>query len=326
MPVIHFVYAGDPHSDVISAPTCITRNMYNFLLKKCAEIPDLSFQYYDWNDKRVIDSAPDDILIGHPNYDPDTIVQRSFRESTFKAKFTIHPIHTRMVECNMPFDHLTRVANAFFGICGPYWYDTILDTPFAHWKPKMVRLDLAVDTDQFPPLKQSFRVDVDRRFLYIGNSTKHKNLGYLAQIMQAMPERQLHWYGGSNDHPLARLPNVHVTGHVKLDAEMGSKICSETDMMINVSSSDANPTTLLETAAWGLPVACTAGSGYYNGWPFYEIPENDVQTAVATLRSLITLPESALIRSSKDNIQLVRDNYTWDNFCYGIWNILADYL
>lgn len=326
MTTIHFVYAGDPNGDSINSPYCITRNVYHFFAQKCRELPNLSLTYHNWTDGGQIQSGPDDIIIGHPNYDINTIIQRSFRDSKCRAKFTIHPIHTRMVEDNMPFDNLTKAADKFFGICGPYWYDTMQDTPFAHWKEKMVRLDMAVDQNHFPYLKKRINQVQERRFLYIGSDTKHKNLGYLRQIMEKLPERELYWFGGYSEHPLAKLPNVRVTGSVILNAEMGQGICNACDMMINVSSSDANPTTLLETSAWGLPVACTAGSGYYGGEQFYEIPENNVDAAVNVLRNLISMPEDILDKRRMANINLIDDRHTWPIFCNKIWDVIKEYL
>jgi len=326
MTTIHFVYAGDPNGGAISSPYCITQNVYHFFAQKCREIPGLELAYYNWTDQRVVQSKPDDIIIGHPNYDPNTIIQRSFRESPCKAKFTIHPIHTRMVEDNMPFDHLTRAADRFFGICGPYWYDTMQNTPFAHWKEKMTRLDMAVNTHHFPFLKTQINPVPERRFLYIGSDTKHKNLGYLREIMQRLPGCQLYWFGGHSGHPLAQLPNVRVTGNVVLNSEMGKHICNATDMMINVSSSDANPTTLLETAAWGLPVACTPGSGYYGGSPFFEIPEGNADAAANILKHLINTPSEQLDIQRMANLEKIKTHYTWDNFCNSIWSVLEKYL
>lgn len=326
MPKIHFVYAGDPGIGEIRSPYCITKNVYNFLKNKCIENPDWGLTYHDWCHVGRIDSGPDDIIIGHPNYPPDTIIQQSFRSSPCRAKFTIHPIHTKIVESNMPFDHLIREADGFFGICGPYWYDTMQDTPFAHWKPKMTRLDMAVDTNHFPFSKEQMNPVSNRKLLYIGSDIVHKNLAYLCQIMEKLPDQELFWYGGHTQHALSRLPNVKVTGNVTLNADLAKHLCNTCDLMVNVSSSDANPTTLLETSAWGLPVACTPSSGYYGGEQFYEIPENNPIAAANVIRNIINMPSEELDKRRMANFELIRSHYTWDNFCNKIWDVLKLHL
>lgn len=325
MPSIHFVYAGDPAGGEIRSPYCITTNVHRFLKQKCDEI-GWGLKYYNWTNIGPVDSAPDDIIIGHPNYGSNTVIQASFRESPCKAKFTMHPIHTRMLEDNMPFAPLVAQANGFFGICGPFWYDTMQDTAFADWKPKMTRLDMAVDPAHFPFLKHQINPVSERRLLYIGSDTKHKNLAYLREIMSRLPARQLYWFGGHSQHPLAQLPNVEVTGNVVLAGETAQGICNATDLMINVSVSDANPTTLLETAAWGMPVACTAGSGYYNGQPFYSITENNPDQAAQEIRNILGASQEDLDTHRMANVELIKSHYNWANFCGTIWRVLENYL
>ena len=146
---IHFVYAFEPDNKIIQAPYSITRNLYKFL----SGIADV--QCHHWDSKEVPVIAPDDILLGCPRYDRDTVVQQIFRRNIqCAARCLIKPFYHLRVDDNFPFDFIVKQANAFFAICGPYWYDTIDDSPFRRWKDKMVRLDMAVDKNHFPFLRQ----------------------------------------------------------------------------------------------------------------------------------------------------------------------------
>lgn len=320
------MYAGDPNGNSIGSPYTITQNVYKFLKQKTTEI-NWGLQYYNWTNGGAIDHGPDDIIIGHPNYDHNTIIQKTFKANRpCRAKFTIHPLHTRDVSANFPFNDLVNQADGMFAICGKYWYDTLEQTQFAHWKPKITRLDMGINTDHYPFMKTVFNEPHLRRLLYIGSETHYKNLSYMTEIMKLIPDVQLYRYGGSSEHPLSHLPNVRTTGNVTLNSEMGRHLCNACDLMINVSISDANPTTLLECSSWGIPVACTPGSGYYGGDPFFEIPESNAVLAAQFIKNLLRGPDDVLYKASIKNRALMQTEYNWEVFCTKIWNKLSQYL
>ncbi len=314
---IHLVYAGDPDDGRIQSPYCITRNLYHYLRTKA------DVAYYRWDDTCDVKVEPDDIFVGHPHYDPNTVVQKFFRSGQkCQLRCTIHPFHTGRPEDNMPFDWISQQADKIFSICGPYWYDTAQDTCFASWKPKMIRLDMAVDSQIFPFLRTNFHDPGKRRLVYLGSSMPQKNLGYMTQIMAAMPDIRLDWYGGDGGHPLARLPNVNTVGWVVLDRGLASKIVNECDIMINTSHSDANPTTLLEARAWGIITACTPQSGYYNDPFFTELDLGSLEKSVLAIRNLLNAPTVDLVERAKASRREIETKYTWTNFCQTVWEHL----
>jgi|CXWL01.1.fsa_nt_gi glycosyltransferase involved in cell wall biosynthesis len=312
------VYAGDPDSGIIQSPYCITNALYYYLKNKGVEV-----RYFDWLSTADIDVQPDEIVLGHPAYSQDTVIQKMFRRNQpCIAKCTIHPFHTGRPEDNMPFDGISQQADRIFSICGPFWYDTADQTCFASWKPKMVRLDMAVNSNTFPYLRTQFNPPGRRRLVYIGSSMPQKNLGYMVQLMQQMPDVELHWYGGDGGHPLAKLPNVKTVGWVVLGHDLAAKIVSECDIFINTSHSDANPTTLLEARAFGIITACTKESGYYNDPFFTELYLNDLQRSVSAIRGLLNVPSEALLDRAKASRAEIETKYTWDRFGETVWNEL----
>lgn len=322
MPAAHFVYAGDPNSESIQAPFVITNKLYHFLKTKFETV-----YYYDWcHTGDITPPGPKDIVIAHPNYPDNTAAKKLFASAPCRAKCLIHPLHTKRAEDNLPFDGLARQADRIFSVCGHYWYDTLDQTSFAHWKPKITRLDLAVDPNVYPYVKTSFNDPGQRRLLYIGSSSPNKNLAYLVRIMQALPDVTLHWYGGDGGHALARLPNVKTVGWVTLDAQMAREICKQCDVMVSVSDSDANPTTTLECNSWGLAVACTKESGYYNDPMFTELYLDDFDRTIQVLRNLLTMDSEILKQRSLINREKIESHYTWDRFCNTIWDGLQEWL
>jgi glycosyltransferase involved in cell wall biosynthesis len=314
---IHFVYAFSPHDQQLQSPFCITRNLYHYLVQRADVV------YHTWDSKKTPNLKPDDILLGHPHYDTNTLMQQVFRKNLrCKARCTIHPLHTVRVGDNMPFDFMAKQADKIFSICGPYWYDTIHTTQFSHWKPKIVRLDMAVDGNQFPFLREKFHSPGKRRFVYIGSAMPQKNLGYMTQLVASMPGIQLDWYGGDSNHPLAKLPNVRTFGWITLDRQRAQQIVNDCDIMINTSISDANPTTLLESRAWGLITACTPQSGYYNDPYFTELKLDDIGYSRQALQCLNETPSDVLMKRAKDSRKEIEERYTWENFCDTVWSEL----
>lgn len=315
---IHFVYAFAPDNQELRSPFCITRNLYKYLNERA------DIKYYQWDQKGVADVQPDDVFIGHPHYERDTIVQRTMREKKCKVMCTIHPLHTALPEHNMPFDDLTKKADKVFNICGPYWTDTIDQTCFAHWKPKIIRLDMAVEPNNFPYLRSKFNDPGKRRLVYIGSSMPMKNLGYMVALMKSMPDVGLDWYGGDGNHPLAKLPNVSVVGNVTLNPTMAKKIIDKSDIFINTSNSDANPTTLLEAMAWGLITACTKQSGYWKDPLFTEMYLDNLPKTERAIRDLLTAPSQQLLERADQGRREIETKYTWDRFCSTVWDGLQE--
>lgn len=317
---IVFVYAGDPGNGEIRSPYSITRNLCAFLRTK-AEVA-----YHEWTSSGPISLQPDDVFLGHPNYPEHTVTQWVFRHGNCRAKCLIHPLHTAMVGDNMPFDAMARWADAIFSIMGPYWYDTLESTPFAHWKPKITRLDMAVDGQHFPYLRTRFKEPGQRRLLYVGSSTPHKNLEFMARLISSMPDVQLDWYGGSSDHQLARLPNVRTYGWLDLSRPTAQRLVDECDIFVNTSISDANPTTLLEAAAWGIIPLCTKESGYYsdqrNDHMFGGLYLEDLDKSIQSVRHWLTVDQETLLVRARANRALVESRYNWSVFCDRLWSRL----
>lgn len=316
---ILLVYASHPGSGINTSPHSITNNLYEYLKSK-AEIT-----YMPWDSMQLPKITPDTVLLGHPHYEPSTIVQQIFRKNIpLKAKYSIHPLHTVRIEDNWPFNHIAQKADGIFSICGPYWYDTIESTKFKDWKPKITRLDMAIDCNIWKYHKTKFNPQGQRGIVYVGSSMPQKNLGYLEQIVQKLPEVKFRWYGGSGDHPLSKYPNMQIFGWYHFpNAEIMKDMFEFGDILINVSHSDANPTTLLEFGlAGGMVPICTETSGYWKDESFINIP-HDLGGAIQIIRQWLNKPSDELLAKSLYNRQVCEKNYTWDLFCSKIWNVIS---
>jgi SAM-dependent methyltransferase len=187
----------------------------------------------------------------------------------------------------------------------------------AHWAPKIVHLDLAVDVGDFPPIKRRFGQEGRRRFLYVGHSGWPKNAHYLTEIASLMPDAEFAWIGsGASIRGLQRL------GFQDFRTDEARKLVGDYDFLITVGKADANPATILEAMAWGLIPICTRESGYVGHEGIINIPLNNPAAVVDTLRRYLSLPEADLRRLQNTNWQAIREHFNWDRFVQQVINAI----
>jgi hypothetical protein len=230
----------------------------------------------------------------------------------------------------LPFNHADLVQVAFadsflhhcdlmLAITGNAWFDTVDSSDFAHWRPKMVHVDLAVDRDDFPRVKGPFKPPGQRRFVYVGHTRWYKNTGYLSEIAAAMPEAEISWIGSSD----RGIPGLVALGRKDFSTDEGRSAVAEHDFLLTVGSSDSNPTTILEAAAWGLVPICTRESGY-TGYPgIVNVPLGDAAGAVEVLRRLQHATEHELEEMRAQNDRLLDEHFTWDRFAAQVVDAIA---
>src|SRR3990172_11633780 len=125
-----------------------------------------------------------------------------------------------------------------------------------------------------------------------------------------MPESEISWGGSAKDG----IPGLEPLGRLDFASEHGRAIVAEHDFLLTVGSSDPNPATILEAAAWGLVPVCTRESGYsgYPGIP--NVPLGDVRGALEILRGLQAAPAERLEELRAANDRLLDTHFTWDRF------------
>jgi glycosyltransferase involved in cell wall biosynthesis len=287
------------------APISITKHVYNALRSNFDTV------LYDYKERGIIRGGKDDILIGHPDpSDMRSIWNDSCEHGEFAARVAMFPIHHASAEIGAPVDRYIPRVDAIWGITGPYWYDTWDNSPLAHWKPKITRVDMAIDVRYFPRVKKRFNPTGRRKFLFIGNSSPCKGVHLLSILFGLAKRHQCVWIGG-----LGNFPNLdNRNGFVSFTPDFMAHLAEECDFLITMGVSDANPTTILEAMAWGFPVCCTPQSGYYNMREIEELSTTDMQHNVAVLDRLQQAPEEELRDRADTARSLVETSYTWERF------------
>lgn len=317
-PRLHLVYAGDPENDSSRrAPETISNHLLRYFE---ARYP---VRYADWRATGPLPLGPEDVLLGHPHYNRSTVVQRAFREGRCRAKLLLFPFHHGMPAINLPFDPLVRQCDRVCSITGEYWHRTLGSSPFAHWREKMVPVDMAVDLRHFPQHKRRFAPPGQRTLFYLGSDAPEKGGEQLAALARATGMRLV--CAGQLGRVRRHFRGLPVTfwGGVTLDDETLRRIAAECDFFVNTSVSDANPTTILEMAALGLPVFCTRESGYEREDLVYELKLDDHAHNLAVLNAAQQADEAELLKRTTRAREILARDYTWEKFCQTVGAVVA---
>jgi hypothetical protein len=300
MKTIHLVY---PHGLRISAPDAIGRNLGQ-RLEQCYKVV-----YYNVEDLMTIRPGLGDILVGHAMPSPFTCFRRSLKQPGWRRVILITPYAHGDPGNNAFINSFIQQCDLYLAITGNYWFGSIRNSIYAHWLPKMIHLDLAIERADFPVIKTQFNPPSHRRFVYIGIEKPQKNLGYLNQIARHLPETSIDWIGSGGTYSALRR-----YGPLDFAIMEARAMLQQYDFMITVGSVDANPTTILEGMSWGLIPVCTEQSGY-TGYPgIINVPLNDVAGAVNLLQHLQIVPETQLMEMQKVNWQALDEHFNWDRF------------
>jgi len=302
MTTVHFVY---PHRPRISAPSAIGRKVGERLQARGYDVV-----HYNIDEARVIRPGPDDVLLGHPHEAPWSVFRRSAARSGWRRKLLLMPyVHVDHYHVSLA-DPIIRNCDLLLAITGSTWFETVSTSIAAHWLPKMVHVDLAVDRADFPRVKTAFNPPGQRRFLYIGHTGWYKNTPYLSELARRLPGSEFAWIGSGEPG----IAGLRAYGRRDFATDEARALVAEHDFLLTVGVGDANPTTILEAMAWGLVPVCTLESGYAGRAGIVNVPAHDLDAATAVLRSLIERPESDLLALQAANDHDLDHHFTWDRF------------
>lgn len=299
-PTIHLVY---PHGDQISAPDSIGRELGRRLEH------DYQVQYYDWNSPRTVSPNEGDVLIGHPHPRPNTCFRKSMKAPAWHRVIVLCPFNLDPFQVAF-LDRVVPCVDAYLAITGPHWYERIPGSLFSHWLPKMTRIDMAVERQDYPFVKRRFNRAGHRRFVYIGHSGWQKNTAYLTDLAKCLPEVEISWIG-SGSHEIAGLRSF---GHLDFSTTTAHEIIAGFDFLLTVGLFDSNPTTILEAMSWGLIPVCTPQSGYLESNGLVNILADDLDEAAKTIERLNHLDDHCLKTMQRHNLQQIRHHYNWRRF------------
>lgn len=310
--IIHLVYPVNLKK--ISAPWSLGNNLYNFLINK-----GLKVKIYQWTSYEKIKPNHGDILIGHAHPNPLTCMRRSINDKKWLKKILLQPYN----EDPHQMSYLNNIINNcdfFISITGEYWFNRIENTIFSTWKKKMIRIDMGINQNDFPQIKTNFNQPGKRKFLYIGNDYKFnnfaKNLPYLNKIIASYG----HNYFGIAGNKKVNLAKFH--GWLDFKTNMAKDIIKNYDFYLIVSKNDANPTTILESMAWGLIPICTKECGYYNNNGIINLPLDNLDEALKVLEQHQYISKFELEKKQKYNFEQLKSRFNWEIICQKIYETI----
>lgn len=307
-----------------NSPYSITWNLGHFLCNRAAA-RGYGFEYRNLDAPFVETIGGDDIVIGHTWY-PDGWLNHAL-DSAAKAKFVLQPYSENMVApTERPWiKDLFAKADRLLLVTGPYWYDTMPGSNFAEWYDKTTRLDMAINPALHPHSKKKWGPQGKRRVLAIGTDIPAKGLDLIADFARC-GGFHLGYYGNAPYERFIHVPQFKHYAGAGFTPAVQATITSEYDIFISLARSDANPTTLLETACWGLLPMCNQESGYWPNEPFVELRKDDMLFNLSQMDRLQSLPEYRLKEMADCVRREVVERHTWQRFNETVWAEIAKWL
>ncbi len=307
------------------SPISVTEHLYSGFSSR---MPTL---LYHLSERVRIRFKPDDIFIGHPifPFSPGAVgvtelsINQELKSKVFAIISPLHcNVEVKTHHINKSYldaiDRLIPKIDVFFVITGKYWWNQWDSSPYSHWKEKMIRLDMAIEANNFPMIKKRFNSPGKRGYLYIGRNDPMKGIGLLVKLLSELGDYPLGWIGTGPDIP--GIPRISKTR--PLTPEFMKNIAKCFDFFITTGIADPNPTTILESMAWGFPVICTPQSGYYETPYIRNVFHDNIQRSVDILKELQFANETELTHIAEEARFVVEREYTWEKFFSTIFSKL----
>lgn len=309
--------------EFINSPYSISWNMGRFLRERARE-RGYAFEYRNLDSDADDVIGADDIIIGHLLY-PNGWMVRAL-DSEARLKFILQPYHhfqTAQTEEGWMQAQYAKATHTF-AICGRYWWDTMGQSVYAACKANMTRVDMAVNADIHPYSKTAWGKPGKRGVLVLGNDAWYKGLSEAIELCRVGGYR-MGYCGSAAYERFQHVAQFKHYGGVAFTPDTIAALCREYDFFVTMGSADANPTTLLETAAWGLIGACTETSGYYANYPFIGLKKSLVDN-LEIIDRLQDMSEYELRERSRRLREVVETEYTWVRFMKTVWGKISEHL
>lgn len=295
------------------------------MLRTLAHEAGYAFEYVNLDDTTPRDLKAGDVAIGHLWHTPNTFMRQALASNA--AVILMQPYSHQMVSAGDVAEYVSlfEAADELLFVTGRYWYDTMEQSPFASLKPKVTRLDMAANPDAHPLSKMAWNARGKRSLLSLGGDLPVKGLKHVAELVRVGGYRHQH-IGSINVDVFAHCPQTRIHTGMGFTRPVIARICQEHDFFLTMGESDANPTTLLETACWGLIPLCTAQSGYWPNEPFMSLTLGDLPGNLTTIDALQYADAYTLSQTAARIREQVVSQYTWTRFCNTVREVVGAYL
>jgi hypothetical protein len=327
MPTFWFSYSTIHGIDGIeppNSPYVITWNLGRYLRERVTAL-GYEFRYVNLDDTSDYDIGADDVVLAHA-WHPEGFLTKTL-DKPVKARFLIQPYQHDIVGVNESWwiKRIVDQCDHFFAITGKYWYDTMHEGLYGDWEHKTTRLDMAINPALHPHSKRKWNPQGKRAFLAIGADIPYKGLDMIAELAR-VGGFKVGYYGAAPLERFAHVPQFIHYGGRDFTPDVQAMIANEYDAFISLAYGDANPTTLLETACWGMLPMCNTLSGYWPDDPFLELRKGDMLHNLKMIDYVQEAPEYALRQRAAAIRDRVVCEHGWDTFVETVWSEVAKWL
>ena len=327
MPTFYFSYSTIHGIDGIeppNSPYVITWNLGRYLRERVTAL-GYEFRYVNLDDTSNYDIGADDVVLAHA-WHPEGFLTNAWKKPT-RAKFLIQPYQHDIVGRNEAWwmqDIIKKADHCFF-VVGPYWWDTMADGLYNEWRDKYTPLKMAINPALHPLSKTKWNPPGKRKFLAIGADIPYKGLSMIAELAR-VGGFSLTYYGNAPHERFAHVPQMIHNGGRDFTPDVQAMIANQCDAFISLAIGDSCPTTLLETACWGMLPMCNNESGYWPDDPFLELRKGDMLHNLKMIDYVQEAPEYVLRQRAAAIRERIVCEHTWPIFCETVWAKVSEWL
>ena len=296
-----------------------------FLRQKAKE-RGWEFEYVNLDNMTPRTIGKEDICIYHAWFDEGCFSTQVTRQEC-KARFILQPYTEQMVgdEALGLLHEQWAAADHLLLNCGPYWFDRMPDSDYAQYHQKATRLDNFVNPALHPFKKHKWNEPGKRGVLAVGYDNPIKGMDKVEELARVAGLRLLHC-GSVAEGFFKHVPQAISMKGMVFDEHNIAWICEHYDFFITMGRFDANPTTLSETALWGLIPCCTEQSGYYADNPFVNLKLDDIVHNLEIIEWLQYAPVPELEVTQKRIREYVLEHHTHEKRAVLIWDKMLEYI
>ena len=330
MPKLWFSYSFPPGMTLDSpepnrSPYHHTWHLGRFLRDKAREL-GYEFEYVNLDSTDPVTIGEDDICIYHAWF-TEGCFSLQVTEQPCKAKFIVQPYTEQMVGKEaLPLLHKQwGHADHLFLNTGPWWFDRLPRSDYAHYYEKSTRLDNTVNPDLHPFSKTKWNEAGKRGFFTIGYDNPIKGMDKVEELARVGGLRLLH-LGNVSDGFWQHVPQATSMSGLEFMPHTIEWLCEHYDFFITMGRFDANPTALSETALWGLIPCCTPQCGYYPNEPFIGLDLDDLVHNLDIVEWLQYAPAPELVHHQHRIREHVLEQHRFDTRIKTIWDKITEWL
>ena len=306
----HIVYPSDSE---YRAPGAIGFHLARYLSRAGLEV-----RTHDWAAATALEPRDDWLLIGHPHPRPLTTFRRNVGKRGWAQTLALMPMNGDLMQRAFASKALSE-ADKILALAGPEWQAYLeIDPQYQMYVHKTHFLDMAAAPEFFPLLPNRDCPPHRRGVLYVGHSHHPKASPTLRAIRHQFPDRRFAWLGSGP--PLEGFEHPEFGD---LTSSSARAFMSNFHVIVNVSSADANPTTLLEGMFLGLLPVSTRHSGWSELQGIIHANDRSVAALTASIRMALDMPRETLEKRIHDNRDRALRQFTWEEFGRRVWEIIS---